>query len=238
MKPKYTSGYFPQCLRKQLSPEQCIANAVQLVEGTSRIEGGVERLIQFSPIQVDLPPSEQLAISMDHILCSEFAYNFVAGPDGKFDFPGFLAEAEDFKDPEVLQLVSEIPEMRFRPNPVPKDLKSTVRDSDILHHDYVLIESDLLPVDLQAAVIKKLILSGLNVRSAVHSGSKSIHALVYFGARDAADFRVQKTKLYRRLSVFGFDMSVGNPSRLTRLPGCPRYMKDGTVTLQKLLYLA
>lgn len=97
-----------------------------------------------------------------------------------------------------------------------------VRNENVTDHRHVLAESDILPLDKQIAVIRAL---NLPCAALVHSGGKSIHAIVKIDAgQDAKLYRDRVDFLFRVLDRNGFkvDRQCRNPARLSRLPGVAR----------------
>lgn len=97
-----------------------------------------------------------------------------------------------------------------------------VRNEDVIDFRHALAESDTLPMDKQLAVIRAL---NLPCSALVHSGGKSIHAIVRIEAGgDAKLFRERVDFLFGVLDRNGFkvDRQCRNPSRLSRLPGVAR----------------
>jgi RecA-family ATPase len=97
-----------------------------------------------------------------------------------------------------------------------------VRNDNVTEFRHVLAESDTLPIDKQLAVIRAL---NLPCSAIVHSGGKSVHAIVKVDAgTDAKLFRDRVDFLFGVLDRNGFkvDRQCRNPSRLSRLPGIPR----------------
>ena len=120
----------------------------------------------------------------------------------------------------------------FRPNPVsgtPTGEKGGWTDKDITAHRFAVVESDLLPLDLQLSVIARL---PLPVAAIIFSGGKSYHALIRVDAADAVEYRRDVGRMLALLRPLGFDQSTGNPSRMSRLPGATRGEE-----LQRLIYL-
>jgi hypothetical protein len=120
----------------------------------------------------------------------------------------------------------------FRPNPVsgtPMGEKGGWTDNDVTAHRFAVLESDLLPLELQLAVIARL---PLPIAAIIFSGGKSYHALVRVNAPDAVSYRRDVGRMLALLRPLGFDQSTGNPSRMSRLPGARR--GEGR---QHLLYL-
>ena len=98
-----------------------------------------------------------------------------------------------------------------------------VKNDNVKDFKYALIESDEVPIEDQYAFIKEL---NLPVATLVHSGKKSLHALVKIDAKNYAEYRKRVDYVYFVLNKNGFaiDKQNCNPSRLTRLPGI---MRDG-----------
>ncbi len=120
----------------------------------------------------------------------------------------------------------------FRPNPVsgtPTGEKGGWTDADVTAHRFALVESDILPLDLQLSVLARL---PLPIAAIIFSGRKSYHALVQVDAPDAVAYRRDVGRMLALLRPLGFDQSTGNPSRMSRLPGAMR--GEG---LQRLVYL-
>jgi hypothetical protein len=119
----------------------------------------------------------------------------------------------------------------FRPNPVsgtPTGDKGGWTDNDVTAHRFAVLESDLLPLELQLAVIARL---PLPIAAIIFSGGKSYHALVKVAAPDALAYRKDVGRMLALLRPLGFDPQTGNPSRQSRLPGA---MRGGQQ--QRLLY--
>ena len=120
----------------------------------------------------------------------------------------------------------------FIPNPVsgtPTGDKGGWTDADITVHRFALVESDILPLDLQLSVLARL---PLPIAAIIFSGGKSYHALVRVAAPDAVEYRKDVGRMLALLRPLGFDQSTGNPSRMSRLPGATRGEE-----LQRLIYL-
>lgn len=84
-----------------------------------------------------------------------------------------------------------------------------------------LIESDRLPPARQLAIIRKL---ELPCAAIVHSGGKSIHAVVRVDAIDQKEYQERVDYIHQVCKANGLepDSANRNASRLTRLPGVPR----------------
>ncbi len=121
----------------------------------------------------------------------------------------------------------------FRPNPVsgtPTGEKGGWTDNDVTAHRFTVLESDLLPLELQLAVIARL---PLPIAAIIFSGGKSYHALVRVSAPDALAYRRDAGRMLTLLRTLGFDPQTGNSSRMSRLPGAVRSDQQ-----QRLIYLA
>ena len=96
-----------------------------------------------------------------------------------------------------------------------------VKNDNVTEFRYALVESDSMEIDKQNAVIREL---ELPVACLVHSGGKSLHAVVRVDAADYNEYRKRVDYLYKVCEKNGFtvDIQNKNPSRLSRLPGIMR----------------
>lgn len=96
-----------------------------------------------------------------------------------------------------------------------------VRNENVTEYRYALVESDTLPVEQQYALYREM---ELPARVLVHSGGKSLHAIVHIGARDYNEYRERVAYLYKVCEANGLkiDTQNKNPSRLSRMPGVMR----------------
>ena len=81
----------------------------------------------------------------------------------------------------------------FRPNPVsgtPTGPKGGYTDRDVVAHRLAVVESDMLPLDLQLSVLARL---PVPVAAIIFSGDRSYHALVRVDAPDAVAYRKDVT---------------------------------------------
>ena len=94
-------------------------------------------------------------------------------------------------------------------------------DRNVTAFRYALVESDVLPIQEQLAAYQKL---ELPVACLVHSGGKSVHAIVHIDAPDESEYRKRVLFMYSFLAAHGLvvDQANKNPSRLSRLPGVDR----------------
>lgn len=98
-----------------------------------------------------------------------------------------------------------------------------IRNENVTEFRYALVESDDMPIDEQHAIIREL---ELPVACLVHSGKKSLHAIVRIDAKDYDEYRKRVDYLYEvcRKNGLKTDNQNRNPSRLSRMPGI---MRDG-----------
>lgn len=96
-----------------------------------------------------------------------------------------------------------------------------VKNDNITRFKYALVESDTMPVSDQDAIYRKL---ELPISCLVHSGGKSLHAIVRVDAEDYTEYRKRVEYLYDFLEKNGLkvDKQNRNPSRLSRMPGVTR----------------
>lgn len=96
-----------------------------------------------------------------------------------------------------------------------------VKNDNITKFRYALVESDTLPIAEQDIVFRKL---ELPIAALVHSGGKSLHAIVRVEADSYEEYRKRVEFLYDFLEKNGvsIDKQNRNPSRLSRMPGVTR----------------
>jgi len=96
-----------------------------------------------------------------------------------------------------------------------------VKNENVTDFRYALVESDTLPIERQNAIIHEL---ELPVAALVHSGGKSLHAIVRIEAANYDEYRKRVDFLYNICQKNGLepDRQNRNPSRLSRLPGVTR----------------
>lgn len=95
------------------------------------------------------------------------------------------------------------------------------RNVNVTSYRYALVESDTQDIDTQYAILQDL---KLPIRLLVHSGGKSLHAIVHIGAVDYRQYQERVDYLYTvcRKHHLDVDTQDKNPSRLSRLPGFRR----------------
>ncbi len=96
-----------------------------------------------------------------------------------------------------------------------------VKNENVTEFRYALVESDSIEIEKQNAVIREL---ELPVACLVHSGGKSLHAVVRVDAADYQEYRKRVDYLYHVCNKNGLNIDTQNrnPSRLSRMPGIIR----------------
>lgn len=96
-----------------------------------------------------------------------------------------------------------------------------VKNENVTEYRYALVESDAMPIGEQNAILRKL---ELPIACLVHSGGKSLHAIVRVDAADYNEYRKRVDYLYSVCQKNGLviDKQNKNPSRLSRMPGVLR----------------
>lgn len=96
-----------------------------------------------------------------------------------------------------------------------------VKNENVTDFRYALVESDSMAVDKQNAIIREL---ELPVICLIHSGGKSLHAIVRIDAKSYEEYRKRVDYLYEVCKKNGLkiDSQNRNPSRLSRMPGIIR----------------
>ena len=102
-----------------------------------------------------------------------------------------------------------------------RDSGKGVRNENVTEFRYALVECDGMELEQQNALIREL---ELPVACLVHSGGKSLHAIVHIDAADYAEYRKRVEYLYAvcRRNGLELDQQNRNPSRLSRMPGVMR----------------
>ena len=92
------------------------------------------------------------------------------------------------------------------------------KNENVTDFRYALVESDSMPIDKQNAIYKEL---ELPIAALVHSGNKSLHAIVKVDAGNYEEYRKRVDYLYKVCQKNGIvvDTQNRNPSRLSRMPG-------------------
>lgn len=96
-----------------------------------------------------------------------------------------------------------------------------VKDTNITDYRYALVESDNISIDKQNAIMREL---ELPIACLVHSGGKSVHAIVKINADSYTEYKKRVDYLYKICDKNGLrvDTQNKNASRFSRLPGIIR----------------
>lgn len=96
-----------------------------------------------------------------------------------------------------------------------------IYDDNVTDYRYALIESDSQEIEKQYAIYKEL---ELPIKVLVHSGNKSLHAIVEVNANSPQQYKDRVNYLYDVCEKNGLvlDKQNRNASRLSRLPGVER----------------
>ena len=108
-----------------------------------------------------------------------------------------------------------------------------VADKNVTAFRYAVIESDDMTIEKQYSVLKAL---QLPIRILVHSGNKSLHAIIRVDAADYDEYRKRVDYLYKTCQDNGMslDRQNRNPSRLSRLPGVMRNEKPQYIIAENM----
>lgn len=96
-----------------------------------------------------------------------------------------------------------------------------IKNDNVTDFRYALVESDSMEIEKQNAILREL---ELPIACLVHSGKKSLHAIVRIDAADWVEYRKRVDYLYDICKKNGLavDQQNRNPSRLSRMPGVMR----------------
>ncbi|MBS4762132.1 AAA family ATPase [Carnobacteriaceae bacterium zg-ZUI252] len=96
-----------------------------------------------------------------------------------------------------------------------------VKNDNVTEYRYALVESDSMDLGKQYALFKEL---ELPIAALVHSGKKSLHAIVKVDAKDYSEYRKRVDYIYSICKRNGLEIDTQNrnPSRLSRMPGVTR----------------
>jgi RecA-family ATPase len=94
-------------------------------------------------------------------------------------------------------------------------------NANVTRWQYCLVESDTDSIERQHALLKAM---NLPIKFLIHSGGKSLHAIVKIDAENAQQYRARVRELYEFCKKSGFhpDEQDKNESRFSRLPGVKR----------------
>lgn len=96
-----------------------------------------------------------------------------------------------------------------------------IKNENVAEFRYALVESDSMDIEKQNAILREL---ELPIACLVHSGKKSLHAIVKVDAYSYDEYRKRVDYLYNVCKKNGLDIDSQNrnPSRLSRMPGVVR----------------
>jgi hypothetical protein len=237
--------------RKIVSRAEAISNAERFLQ-TFRVDEA--DLWDASPVRLGEDWRTDATLLLDHLyLPDEFVciccdYELIAKVDGtKKAVPKGSGRTETAKNWIKSIQTNGVPEsaagawIRLNPTtPRGSGRGGSHKDSEVTAWRNLLVESDLLPVELQ--LFAKL---ALPIAALANSGGKSIHAWVRLDSTCEADFRADADFVLTQLAQYGTDRANRNPSRYGRLPGALRAL-DGLKALdtdstdfgrQRLFYL-
>ncbi len=182
----------------------------------------------------DLTPSEQLIKYLETLFKDDEKVAYVTS-DVWQDKEGVWKPGKGYYDRTAKELIEELKKYPDDIGAVIGDWKDEcgawirfnpvegtgVKNENITRFTYALIESDDMPIPDQDALYRRL---ELPIACLVHSGSKSLHAIVKVDASNYEEYRKRVEYLYGFLAKHDFkvDTANRNPSRLSRLPGVTR----------------
>ena len=108
-----------------------------------------------------------------------------------------------------------------------------VKNENVTEYRYALVESDTMDLSRQYSLMLEL---RLPIAVMVHSGKKSIHAIVRIDAQDYDEYRQRVDYLYAVCHKNGMDIDRQNrnPSRLSRMPGVMRAGKPQYILAENI----
>ena len=188
-----------------------------------------------APVPVERKPTEELIAYLSTLFESTDIVGYVTndvwrgGDDGRW-LPG-----KGCYDQTAAQLIDSL-------RKYPDDIGATVGDwkkeagawirfnpldghgvsnANVVAWRYTLVESDEMEIEEQRAAYERL---QLPIACLVHSGGKSLHAIVHIDAETPEEYRERVDLLYKYLEDNGVkvDKQNKNASRLSRMPGITR----------------
>ena len=108
-----------------------------------------------------------------------------------------------------------------------------VKNENVTEYRYALVESDTMDLSRQYSLMLEL---RLPIAVMVHSGKKSIHAIVRIDAQNYDEYRQRVDYLYAVCQKNGMelDRQNRNPSRLSRMPGVMRKGKPQYILAENI----
>lgn len=108
-----------------------------------------------------------------------------------------------------------------------------VKNENVTDYRYALVESDTMELSKQYSLMLEL---QMPIAMLVHSGGKSIHAIVKIDAGSMDEYRQKVNYLYEVCQKNGMqiDKQNRNPSRLSRMPGVTRKGKPQYIIAENI----
>lgn len=183
--------------------------------------------------QKEMPPGEELKTYLDALFQPDDIVGFVTSDvwkngdkwspsKGNYTMTKQEIIEELYENPNDIQFAigswEEEAGAWIRFNPL--DGKG-VKNENVKAFRFALVESDTLPIEEQNIIYRRL---ELPIAALVHSGNKSLHAIVHIDAASLDEYRERVDYLYEYLAGHGveIDKQNRNPSRLSRMPGVTR----------------
>lgn len=96
-----------------------------------------------------------------------------------------------------------------------------VGNDNITELRFCLVESDTVDIQAQERILRQ---SKLPIAAMIHSGGKSVHAIVRVEASNPEEYRKRVCRIYDACKAIGLEVDEQNknPSRLSRMPGIRR----------------
>jgi len=202
----------------------------------------VEDFGRTSPTAIPAPPAEYAALALSSLYREDDAMNVVCKFAMQGDKARPLGGGKTMSRDEWVRYFGEkgVPAsdagawLRLNPCGAGSGKDGAPTDADVTRFAMMLLESDVLPIDVQLALLDRL---KLPVAAVVLSGGASAHAWLRVLADTAEQFKELAKSLLALLEPFGFDPANCNPSRLCRLPGATRVIGSENGGEQRLIYL-
>lgn len=224
-------GWKPKCNGHALDWDDIIGNKDEMVViDKSWVEG--KEVIE--PTDSKWNPVQELITYLETIFCTDDNVGYVtrswSKPDEEKKYPD-----KGCWDRTAGQLIRKLGECKGDIGAVLGDYDSLVgawirfnpldgkgcKNENVTEYRYALVESDEMDINTQNALLREL---ELPIAALVHSGGKSIHAIVKIEADTYSEYRKRVDYLYKICEKNGLNVDTQNknPSRLSRMPGIIR----------------
>lgn len=206
----------------------------------------VEQTIQTSPVKIPESSKDQCLLVLELLYFSFDNLNIVCDYTVPVDKPDKAIPKGGGKTLSVplwqdWVMKKGVPESKagawIRTNPSKEKGSGhdgAVTNADIMSFRYLLIESDVLPLEIQLGFYSKL---KLPISAILSSGGKSVHVWVKVDCADEAEYSERAKRILTALEPFGVDKANKNPSRLSRLPGAKRTIGAEGDGIQRLMWI-